>query len=410
LFDVVVVGAGMVGATTAALLARAGFSVAVTEQREPRPFDPAAAVGLRVSAFSPGSVDVLREAGAWRQIERQRHCAYRRMVVEDRDETTVLQFVAPEFGLEQLGVIIENDLVQWTLWQSLLATGGVEIVCPGKVTAIEQQSGECHVRLEDGSTLRARLLVGADGADSPVRQMLGIRQDHWEYGQQGVVGVVETATSNPGVAWQRFMEGWPLAVLPLQDGSSWIVGSRPEAEASRLLALDAESFLAELQQAVAGGEGHWPDTVTACGPLAAFPLTMRLSETYVANRAVLVGDAAHVVHPLAGQGVNLGLLDAAGLVEVLVEARDRGDDVAADRTLQKYGRWRRSEAEIMARGIHNLRGLFMPEELGLLRRLGMGLVDRSWTAKDTFIRRATGRHRNAPALARGIALTELLHP
>jgi len=408
MFDVVVAGAGMVGAATAALLARAGFSVAIIERREPRPFDPAAPVGLRVSAFSPGCADVLREAGAWRQIERQRHCAYRRMRVEDRDETTMLAFDAPEFGLERLGTIVENDLVQWTLWQSLLATGGVEIVCPATVAAVEQHTGECVVRLSEGEPLRGRLLVGADGADSPVRRMLGIRQDHWEYGQQGVVGVVHTATPNDGVAWQRFMEGGPLAFLPLQDGTSSIVWSRPAAEAERLLGLDDEAFLAELQQAAAGGEGHWPDRVTACGPRAAFPLTMRLSERYTAPRAVLVGDAAHVVHPLAGQGVNLGLLDAAGLVEVLVDARASRDDWADEKNLLKFGRWRRSEAEIMARGIHNLRGLFVPEELGLLRRLGMGLVARSWTAREAFIRRATGRHRNAPALARGLALTELL--
>lgn len=410
LFDVVVVGAGMVGGATAALLARAGFSVAMIEQREPRPFDPGAAVGLRVSAFSPGSVDVLREAGAWRQIERQRHCAYRRMIVEDRDETTVLQFDAPEFGLDQLGIIIENDLVQWTLWQSLLASGGVEIVCPGSVAALRPGSGECRVELEDGSSLRARLVVGADGAESRIRRMLGIHQDYWEYGQQGIVAVVETATPNCGLAWQRFMEGGPLALLPLQGGASSIVWSRPEPEALRLLELDDEAFLAELRVAAAGSEGHWPDRVTRCGPRAAFPLTMRLSETYTAPNAVLVGDAAHVVHPLAGQGVNLGLLDAAGLVEVLVAARARQDDIAAEKTLLRFGRWRRSEAEIMARGIHNLRGLFMPEELGLLRRLGMGLVARSWTVKEAFIRRATGRHRNAPALARGAALTDLLHP
>jgi len=408
IFDMVVAGAGMVGAATAALLARAGFSVAIIERREPRPFDPAAPVGLRVSAISPGCSDVLREAGAWRQIERQRHCAYRRMLVEDRDETTVLAFDAPEFGLERLGTIVENDLVQWTLWQSLLATGGVEIVCPAVVAGVEHKPGQWVIRLQEGEPLQGRLLVAADGADSPVRHRLGIRQDHWEYGQQGVVGVVHTATPNPGLAWQRFMEGGPLAFLPLQDGTSSIVWSRPAAEAERLLELEEEAFLAELQQAAGGGEGHWPDRVTSCGPRAAFPLTMRLSERYTAPRAVLVGDAAHVVHPLAGQGVNLGLLDAAGLVEVLVEARASGHDWAEEKTLLKFGRWRRSEAEIMARGIHNLRGLFMPEELGLLRRLGMRLVSRSWTAQEAFIRRATGRHSNAPALARGTALTELL--
>ena len=135
---------------------------------------------------------------------------------------------------------------------------------------------------------------------------------------------------------------------------------------------------------------------------------MRLSDGYAAGAAVLIGDAAHVVHPLAGQGVNLGLLDAAALVEVLVEARHRQEPFAGAKALTRFGRWRRSEAEVMARGIHGLRGLFLPEELGLLRRLGMGFVSRSWTAREAFLRRAAGRHRNAPALARGVPLTDLL--
>ena len=133
-YDIVVVGAGMVGAAAASLLARSGFSVAVIDQYEPRPFDASQAVGLRVSAFSPGSADILAEAGAWRQVERQRHCPYRRMVVEDREETSVLEFDAVEFGLDQLGTIVENELVQWSLWQSLLAMGGVEIFCPDRVS------------------------------------------------------------------------------------------------------------------------------------------------------------------------------------------------------------------------------------------------------------------------------------
>jgi 2-octaprenyl-3-methyl-6-methoxy-1,4-benzoquinol hydroxylase/2-octaprenylphenol hydroxylase len=398
----------MVGAAAAALLARSGFSVAVIESGEPRAVDTAQPVGLRVSAFSPGSMDVLREAGAWRQVERQRHCAYRRMVVEDRDETTLLEFDAPTFGLERLGTIVENDLVQWALWQSLVASGGVELLCPDEVSAFEKKSDTWKVSLRSGAVLHGRLLVGADGAESPVRKTLGIRQEHWEYGQQGIVGVVQTVTPNQGVAWQRFMDGGPVALLPLQDGSSSIVWSRPAAEAERLLALEESAFLAELDAATAGGVAHWPDRLISCGPRAAFPLTMRLSESYTADRAVLVGDAAHVVHPLAGQGVNLGLLDAAALVEVLLEARARQADLGAEKTLLKYGRWRRSEAEIMARGIHNIRGLFMPQELGPLRRLGMAMVSRSWTAQDAFIRRATGRHGNAPALARGVALTELL--
>jgi 2-octaprenyl-3-methyl-6-methoxy-1,4-benzoquinol hydroxylase len=407
--DVVVVGAGMVGGAAAALLARAGFSVAVVEGREPEPFDAAQPVGLRVSAFSPGAADVLREAGAWRQVERQRHCPFRRMEVEDREETVRLLFDAPEFGMERLGTIVENDLVQWALWQSLLAAGGVEILCPDRVADVDQVRSGTVVRLHSGAELNCRLLVGADGAESEIRKLLGIGQSYWGYGQQGIVCVVRTATANPGVAWQRFMEGGPLAFLPLQDGSSSIVWSRPEAEAGRLMALDESDFVAELERAAAGSEGHWPGAVESCGPRATFPLSMRLCDRYAAGAAVLIGDAAHVVHPLAGQGVNLGLLDAAALVEVLVDARRKGEPFAGDRALTRFGRWRRSEAEVMARGIHALRGLFLPAELGLLRRLGVGLVSRSWTAREVFIRRATGRHRDAPALARGVALTELLN-
>ena len=409
-YDIAVIGAGMVGASAAALLARSGFSVAIIDRREPRPFDSSADVGLRVSAFSPGSADILAEAGAWRQVERQRHCPYGKMVVEDRDETSVLEFEAVEFGLDRLGTLAENDLVQWSLWQSLLATGGIEIICPDQVADLQYQSDQIEISLDSGTRISCKLLVAADGAQSGIRKRLGIRQDHWEYGQQGLVTVVRSATPNPGIAWQRFLDGGPLAFLPLQDGSSSIVWSLPEAEAVRLLELDEAGFLVELERAASGGENHWPGQLVACGPRAAFPLTMRLSERYTSSRAVLIGDAAHVVHPLAGQGVNLGLLDAAGLVEILVGARQQSLDFAGPKVLEKFGRWRRSEAEVMARGMHSIKGLFAPEGLGPLRRLGLGLISRNWTAKEAFIRRAIGRNHNAPALARGSSLTELLHP
>jgi 2-octaprenyl-3-methyl-6-methoxy-1,4-benzoquinol hydroxylase/2-octaprenylphenol hydroxylase len=403
-FDIVIVGAGMVGGAAASLLSRAGFSVAVVEAREPAAFDAAAPYGLRVSAISPGSADILAEAGAWRQIESQRHCPYKRMQVEDRDASAALDFNAPEFGLERLGTIVENDLVQWSLWQSLQATGGVEIICPDRLQSIDHSDARSTIKLESGLQLLCQLLIGADGAASRVRKALGIRQRHWEYGQQGLVGVIETKKPNPGVAWQRFMEGGPLAFLPLQDGSSSIVWSRPDMEARRLLDLDDASFLSELADA----SGGWLGDVTSVGPRASFPLTMRLSEQYTGPGAVLLGDAAHVVHPLAGQGVNLGLLDAAGLLEVLIRARAGNQDLASPRALGEFERWRRSEAEVMAMGIHGIRGLFMPATLGPLRKLGLNLVSRSWIAKEAFIRRAAGRNRGAPALARGKALTSLL--
>ncbi len=417
-FDVLIVGAGMVGATTACLLARAGFSVAVLEARQPAAFQADSAVGLRVSALSPGSERVLAEAGAWRNIRQSRHCAYRRMQIEDRNGSAALEINAAEFGLERLGTVVENELVQWSLWQCLQSLGGLGLFCPATIDSIDVSTAQPRVRLHNGQELLGRILVGADGAESAVRAASGIGQQHWDYGQQGVVAVVRTAIPNPGLAWQRFLPGGPLAFLPLADGASSIVWSQPDASAAGLLKLSAEAFSAELNAVLTRGSAQgiahvWPlGSVVDCEPRAAFPLTMQLSDHYSAGSAVLIGDAAHTVHPLAGQGVNLGLLDAAALLETLVKARQAGEDFAnakvLEQVLSRYARWRRSETMLMAHGIHGIRSLFMPEFLTPLRHLGLGLVSRSWSLKEVFVRRAAGLNRDAPAVARGVSLAEML--
>jgi len=411
-YDVIVIGAGMVGATAACLLARAGFSVAVIEAREPCPFEAGEPVGLRVSAVSCGSQAVLAEAGAWRVVEQSRHCPYRRMRVEDRDCRAVVEFTSGQFGMERLGTIVENDLLQWALWQCLIGMAGVTVFSPACIEGFDLDREEPGVRLGDGREIRARLVVGADGAESQTRAELGAALQYWSYGQQGIVAVVQTEWANSGLAWQRFLGGGPIAFLPLADGNSSIVWSCPDAEARRLLGLDREAFCAELESAIrshgSGSRGIFGGIV-GCGPRAAFPLRMQLSDTYAAGSTVLIGDAAHVVHPLAGQGVNLGLMDAAALVETLVDARKLGEGVNNQRCLQRFSRARRSEAELMARGIHGIRALFTPEFLGPVRRLGLGFVRSSWTLQEAFIRRAAGHNRSAPALARGVGLNQLVH-
>jgi 2-octaprenylphenol hydroxylase len=257
------------------------------------------------------------------------------------------------------------------------------------------------ISLDSGGQITASLVVGADGPRSPVREFAGIDQKIWNYGQRGIVSVVRASSPNPGIAWQRFIDGGPLAFLPLDDGQSSIVWTRADREASRMLALADEEFCDELEAA----SGGWLGAIETCGPRASFELTMRLSDRYSARRIALVGDAAHVVHPLAGQGVNMGFLDAAALVELLAAAREHrvgwAADDALDSVLERYQRWRRSDAEVMARGIHGLRALFTPGILSPLRRLGLRMVARSWTARDAFLRRAAGLHEDAPALARG---------
>jgi 2-octaprenyl-3-methyl-6-methoxy-1,4-benzoquinol hydroxylase/2-octaprenylphenol hydroxylase len=404
--DVVIIGAGMVGATLASLLSRSGFSVALVEACEPTPFDAGEDIGLRVSAISPGSTAILEQAGAWGTISQQRTRPYRRMQVEDGVELDPLLFDAPVYNLERLGTIVENALVQWSLWQLVSSAGLVEIHCPDELQKIEFSDDESRVLLKSGKAISAKLVVGADGASSRVRKAVGISQDHYAYNQQGLVAVVGKQKPNPGVAWQRFMPGGPLAFLPLEDGRSSIVWTRPSDEARRLLQLANGDFITELDAASSG----WLGAVESCGPRAAFPLSMRLSKSYAAQRTVLIGDAAHVVHPLAGQGVNLGFADAAGLAEQLIRVRLGAGDIGSAKVLQAYDRWRRSESEAMAFGMHALRSLFNIEGLSPLRRAGLALVKRSWTVKDLFLQRAAGIAANAPRLATGTTLQELMQP
>jgi ubiquinone biosynthesis UbiH/UbiF/VisC/COQ6 family hydroxylase len=316
-----------------------------------------------------------------------------------------LEFEAPVFGMERLGTIVENDLVQAALWKAVSVNPLVQRFCPGSINIMEKDSGAISLSLQGGEELAVSLLVGADGAMSDVRRMAGVRQDIWEYNQKGVVCVVRKSHENPGVAWQRFLPGGPLAFLPLSDGSSSIVWTLPAAEADRLAAVSDNAFRAELEEASNG----WLGEVTECSARAAFPLIMRLSDRYAVDRVVLLGDAAHVVHPLAGQGVNLGLADAAALVETLVESRKSGRDIADRTSLGRFDRWRKSESELMAGGIHGLRALFMPQNLAPLRQIGLGLVSRSWTVKEAFLRHAAGQSANAPRIARGANLKSLIH-
>jgi len=403
-YDVAIIGAGMVGATLASLLSRSGFRVALVEAVEPRAFDAGAEFGLRVSAISPGSSAILDQAGAWKQISAQRVRPYRRMQVEDGVELDPLLFDAPVFNLESLGTIVENALLQWSVWQVVSSGGLVDIFCPDQLESLEFCGEQNRVSLKSGKLITARLVVGADGAASRVRKSMGVRQDHYAYNQHALVAVVGKQKPNPGVAWQRFLTGGPLAFLPLADGRSSIVWTRPSAEAERLLSLDDDAFIGELDAASRG----WLGKVESIGTRAVFPLSMRLSECYASRRTVLMGDAAHVVHPLAGQGVNLGFADAAALTESLIAARLKGGDIGSPSILQTYDRWRRSESEAMAFGMHAIRSLFGIESLSPLRRVGMAMVKRSWTIRDLFLQRAAGTDVSAPKLARGISLRDLM--
>ena len=371
--DVAVVGGGMVGAAAALALARAGFAVALLEARAPAPWRVDAEVDLRVVGLAPSSIALLDEMVVWTSIREARASAYRHMHVWDAASGASIDFDAAAEGRDMLGCIVENSLVQWTLWQAL-ETAGVRRLCPAEVTAFESRGDRIQLQLADGATLSAAVLVAADGAASPLRQLAGIGTRGRDYAQRAVVAHVGTERAHESTAWQRFLAGGPLALLPLADGRSSLVWSLPEAEAQRVLALDDRRFCDELGAASDFRLGR----ITGTTPRAAFPLKLQLAQGYQAERFVLLGDAAHAVHPLAGQGVNLGLRDVVELRDTLLAARRAGQDIGMAHVLRRYARRRRSADTLDALGFDALARVYAWQwpPLVAARAIGVRLLDR----------------------------------
>lgn len=387
--DVVVVGAGVVGAAAALGLAQAGLRVTVVEAREPPAWDAAAPPDLRVYAIAPASADLFEQLGVWARMRAARAHPYREMRVWDAAAAGELHFRASDAGGEALGHIVEQGVLQHVLWQALQQTANVELRCPARVAGFTQDEGEAEVELDGGSRLRARLVLAADGAASPLRVAAGIDVGGRDYGQRGVVGFVRSEQAHADTAWQRFQHGGPLALLPFADGVSSIVWTLPAEEAEHVLGLDDVAFGEAVTRAFDARLG----ALVPVSPRAAFPLRMQLAQRYVHGRLVLVGDAAHVVHPLAGQGVNLGLADVACLIGLLRDARAGGRDVAAATFLRRYERTRRSENTIAARAFDGLERLFGSDAVvpTLLRGPALGLVGRVAPLRRFFLRHASGR-------------------
>lgn len=387
--DVAVVGGGMVGAATALALARAGFATALVEARAPAPWSIDDEVDLRVVGLAPSSIALLDELGVWASIRSLRTSPYAHMHVWDAASGAAIHFDAAQEGRDLLGYIVENNLVQWQLWQALEAAG-VRRICPAKVSGYEVLEDRVQLTLSGAETeaLSARLLVAADGAASPLRSMAGIETRGRDYAQRGIVAHVQTERAHEGTAWQRFLDTGPLALLPLSDGRSSNVWSLPEDEAQRVLALDDTAFFQELGVASDFRLGR----ILGATPRAGFPLRLQLAETYQAERFVLLGDAAHAVHPLAGQGVNLGLRDVAELRDTLIAARDAGSDIAAAHVLRRYARRRRSADTMDALGFDALARVYAWQAPPLVAARGFGvrLIDRLSPIKRRLAEHAAG--------------------
>ena len=391
--DVVVVGAGVVGAATALALLREGFDVALVEARPAPTWNAADDVDARVVALAPDAVALLDDLGVWKSVTDARACAYSHMRVWDALAAGELSFAAEDRGETALGWIVENRLLQHVLWQALVEAGArgaaIQLRVPGEVTAIENDERGVAATLADGSVVRARLLVAADGATSPIRTQLGIAVREHDYGQRAIVAHVGIERAHESTAWQRFQPGGPLAFLPLVDGRCSIVWSLQGNEAERVLALGDAAFCAELGCALDFRLGN----ITSTTRRLAFPLRMRLAERYVVGRTLLIGDAGHAVHPLAGQGLNLGLRDVNNLRGQLRRAKARGIDAGAAQVLRRYERERRSENILAASSFTLIERCFNSESIAVagLRGLALAVADKVTPLKRVLMDAAAGR-------------------
>ncbi|MGY6632097.1 MAG: FAD-dependent monooxygenase [Wenzhouxiangella sp.] len=395
-YDVLVCGGGVAGAAAAGLMASQGRKVALIDLKGPPASLPEDDFDPRVVALSPASAAILNAAGGWSHRFAERLAAYDRMQVTAGPSR--VEFKASEHGLAQLGWIGEIPALQIAQWQALKAMDGVELITHDPIEAIDfdtSASRRCRVQLASGQVLRVKLLVAADGARSRLRQQAGIPLEEWHYNQAALIGHVRTEQPNPGIAWQRFTADGPLALLPLADGRSSIVWSQPQGLAARRQQADVDAFINDINDHQDSPFGR----VVDCGERHLLPLVRRRAGALLKGRLVLLGDAARTVHPLAGQGLNLGLADAACLAEVL-ENQDL--DQAPTRALSRYNNARLSASSLVGGGIHLINEVaHLPGASGRgLLGLGFAAAARLWPARDLFVRRACGLDSSSPQLGR----------
>ncbi len=396
-YDVLIIGGGMVGAAVACALGDSDLSVAVVEQTLPEPFAATQAHDMRVSALSIASKNILESVGAWESVLAMRSCPFKRMRVWETVGDTEFNSDAIEY--DELGFIVENRVTQLALLKQAESFANINLLCPQRIEKINYQQGKGSVELEGGQVLTAKVLVGADGGQSKVRQLANIGVTSWDYAQHAMVLYIETDYEQQDITWQRFVLSGPQAFLPLTGNYGSLVWYNSATEVKRLKALPTDELLVELM-------ATFPDCLGKVNKIlgvASFPLKRQHAQEYVKKGVALVGDAAHTINPLAGQGVNIGLLDAAMLAEVLIEAQERGKDIADINVLKRYERLRRFENLKMMTVMDVFYHAFSHEStpLKMLRNLGLGLAEKVAPLKYKVMRGAMGLEGRLPKLAKG---------
>lgn len=401
--DLLIVGAGMVGSALALALQHSGLEILLLDgsSLSVKPFDEQSAFEPRVSALSMASQRILERLGAWPGIEQRRISPYSDMRVWDGSGTGQIHFSAASVHAEVLGHIVENRVVQDGLLERL-HDSEIGLLANARLEQMRRSGNEWLLTLADGRTLRAPLVIAADGANSAVRRLTGCETREWDYLHHAIVTSVRCAQPHQATAWQRFTDDGPLAFLPLlrdgqQDWCSIVWSTTPE-QSERLMKLDDADFCAQLERAFEGRLG----AVLETDPRLCVPLRQRHAKRYVAEGLALIGDAAHTIHPLAGQGVNLGFLDAAVLAEELLHAYERGERQADVRVLSRFERRRMPHNLALMAAMEGFERLFQADPLPLrwLRNSGLKWVEQLPEAKAVFVRQALGLSGDLPELAR----------
>lgn len=398
-YDIVINGAGIPGLLLALLLDRecrpGQLRILLLDRSRPQPdeqlLQPPQSIDdfdLRVFAITEASRCLFERVNAWPGSASARVYPYQHMHVWDAGGPGKVHFDAADLGTAALGYIVEGRVLQDALARQLSTASSVELVAADELVTYEAGDTHIAIKLQSGREITAKLLVGADGANSRVRELAGIEMVGWSYGQQAIVATVETETDHQHTAWQRFLPEGPLAFLPMQSPWCSIVWSVSEQRANSLYALDKADFM----QALASDFDYRLGNIVDVGERARFPLKLSHARAYSAPRIVLVADAAHTVHPLAGQGLNLGLQDVAGLMHQLSQALETGRDIGSRRVLRAYERNRKGDNWLMQGSFDALKRLFSNDQrfLTQLRNAGLSSVDRLPMLKNAFVRKAMG--------------------
>ncbi|MGY8862710.1 MAG: FAD-dependent monooxygenase [Pseudomonadales bacterium] len=341
-YDIVICGGGMIGAALATQLAPHGFSIALVEAQAPAAYDLSQSFDLRISALSPKSAQVMQQSKAWDILQDMRLCPYKRMRVWEIAGFGDLTFNASQTGVSELGHIVENRLVQLSLWQALEESDNVDVICPASPTTFQRGNSATRIVLDTGQSLSARLVVGADGAQSKVRQGFGVGVNRGQYQQACLVASVNTQLGQQDITWQRFVNTGPQAFLPLLGQHGSVVWYHQADQARALSKLSHGDLADEIMAQFPPQLGNIEVTAKA-----SFGLQKQHAQSYFTHGMVLVGDAAHVINPLAGQGVNLGFQDVSCLAKVLTDAHNKGEDWCSVSVLNRYQKKRKLANSLM---------------------------------------------------------------